>query len=255
MTLPLIGITTVRTTDSNGRIYDGLSQAYSTAIALAGGIPVLIPQSTIETANDLTPLHSLYQRLDGVLLPGGGDVHPDYYGEAVSDVDRGISTLRDAIELPLVRWAYEDDLPLLGICRGHQVMNVALGGSLHHDVQLFQGEGAFLSHDADSMTERERLMHTVQIESSSRLFGALGADGQSLAVNSLHHQAVNRLAPVLVASAVADDCIIEGIEAPQARFFMGVQWHPEALVHSVPQMRQLFASFVAACATKTSAGR
>ncbi len=250
MTPPLIGLTAVRAAGDDGRLRDSLSPEYAEAIVQAGGIPVLMPLSTLEVASDLTILRTLYSRLDGILIPGGGDIHPENYGEAPTPTERGISTLRDSVEVHLVRWAYQDDMPLLGICRGHQMMNVALGGSLHHDVRLMQGQNAFVNHDANATFERDRLMHPVYIEPASRLSQALGHDTPFIQVNSMHHQAVNRLSSELVVSSYADDGIVEGIEAPHARFFMGVQWHPEAIVGLMPQMRHLFSAFVAACAHK-----
>lgn len=239
-----------RAADEHGRVRDSLSPDYATAIVHAGGIPILLPLSTVESAADTTILRTLYKRLDGVLIPGGGDIDPAYYGEAITANVRGIIPSRDSIEVQLVRWAYEDNLPLLGICRGHQVMNVALGGSLHHDVKQMQGESAFIAHDGDSVNQRDQLLHTVHVDPASRLYQALGNESASIYVNSLHHQAVNRLSSELVATSYADDGIVEGIEAPKARFFMGVQWHPEVIASLVPQMAHLFHSFVNACTTK-----
>ncbi|PJF39919.1 MAG: gamma-glutamyl-gamma-aminobutyrate hydrolase [Phototrophicales bacterium] len=250
MNLPLIGLTTTHVADDAGRLRESLSYEYTEAVVQAGGVPILIPLSTLQSEEDTVALRAVYERLDGVIIPGGGDIHPEFYGETVHPTSRGISTLRDSVEVQLVRWAYEDDKPLFGICRGHQMINVALGGTLHHDVKALQGQSAFINHDANAVHERELLMHTVSVDSSSRLFKALGAASNSVAVNSLHHQAVNRLSSELMVSALADDGIIEGVEAPKARFFMGVQWHPEALVRNVPQMAQLFRTFVAACIEK-----
>lgn len=242
---PLIGITTVRSVGADTRIRDGLTQDYSKAIANAGGIPVLIPLSTLEVEDDGRLLHALYQRLDGLVLPGGGDVHPAEYGAYVDDTIRGVSAIRDAVELRLARWAFADNMPLLGICRGHQVLNIALGGTLYNDIPSLQGSAATLRHDADHELERDRLMHQVTVVSESRLARAL--QSTQLDVNSLHHQAIDRLAEPLVLTATAEDGIIEGVEAPQHRFMVGVQWHPEAIA-TLPTMANLFRSFIEACA-------
>lgn len=247
MNLPLIGLTTARIQDEEGRVRDSLTQEYSQAVVQAGGIPVLIPLSTIESGNtDL--LRALYERLDGVIIPGGGDVHPEYYGDFVTDYDRGISRLRDKAELTLVQWAYEDDCPLLGICRGHQVVNVALGGTLIHDIKT-KLNGTSLEHDSQKIEERSLVIHDVEINPDSQLAKVLGLT--SIGVNSIHHQAVDKIAPPLVATAFTSDGIIEGIEVPNAMFLIGVQWHPEAIVDTVPEMRTLFTNFVKVCAEQS----
>lgn len=250
---PFIGLTTVQIEGEDKRLRDSLTVEYAEAVVKAGGVPILIPLSTLESSEDETLLRHLYRRLDGILLPGGGDIHPEVYGKSETSIIRGTSRIRDDVEKQLVRWAFEDDVPLLGICRGHQMMNVALGGSLHIDVETMQNGNSTIKHDADAVRERDRLMHDVYVEPASRLAGALGNKGEPILVNSLHHQAVNQLSPELVATSYADDGIVEGIEAPKSRFFMGVQWHPEAIVKHVPQMQQLFCSFVSASATRSIA--
>jgi putative glutamine amidotransferase len=244
MNPPLIGLTTTRIQDESGRVRDSLTQEYAQAVVQAGGLPVLIPLSTIESGEtDL--LRALYERLDGVIIPGGGDIHPEYYGDYVTDYDHDISRLRDKAEITLVQWAYEDDCPLLGICRGHQVVNVALGGTLIHDIDA-KLNGSGLEHDAHTIAQRSQVAHEVEISPDSRLADILGLT--SIGVNSIHHQAVDKIAPSLVATAFTSDGIIEGVEAPTATFLIGVQWHPEAIVDTVPEMRILFANFVKICA-------
>lgn len=248
MTRPLIGLTTLRFKTKNGLTRDGLTKEYSQAIVQAGGLPVLMPLATVEN-HDLEVLRALYERLDGILIPGGGDVHPSEYGQYVTEYERGVSRLRDKAEIQLIRWSYEDNRPTFGICRGHQVINVALGGTLHHD--LLAVTGTTIRHDRDNVIEgRLELAHEVELKADSRLHTIFGT--VQLAVNSLHHQAVENVAPPLIATAYAEDGIIEGIEAPNAHFFLGVQWHPEGLVHHVPAMRALFEQFIEACKTKKS---
>lgn len=244
---PLIGLTTVRAAGADGRVRDSLTLDYAQAIVQAGGLPVLIPLSMLNNG-DVSNLHALYKRFDGILLPGGGDVHPDFYHEDSTDALRGMSRLRDQVEIELSRWAYQDHLPLLGICRGHQLLNVALGGSLHQDIKTMQNGSSTIQHDADSVLERDRMMHTIDIAPEAQLAHILGCT--RLEVNSLHHQSVNVLADALIATAYAPDGILEGVEVTGHPFFIGVQWHPEAIAH-LPEMQLLFKAFVAASENRT----
>ncbi len=238
---PLIGITTVRLhAKRDSRLRDALSQPYANAVVQAGGAPVLIPLGTLETGDEAI-LRVIYERVDGIMLPGGGDIHPRFFNDDVSEFSRGIHELRDKVELTLARWSYEDDRPVLGICRGHQVINVALGGTLLHDITATLNGNA-LAHDQEIRTT---LAHEVQINPNSRLATLLETD--CLPVNSLHHQAVKDLAPPLTATAYSSDGIIEGIEVPEARFCVGVQWHPEDIVQQSPPMQTLFRRFVETC--------
>jgi putative glutamine amidotransferase len=145
----------------------------------------------------------------------------------------------------LIRWAVRDGKPVLGVCRGIQVLNVAAGGSLYQDLRAQRGNG--IKHDyfpMDGPYSRDMLAHGVRVTPGSRLAGILGAEETQ--VNSMHHQAIKDLAPGLLASAVAPDGLIEGIEGANGQYVVGVQWHPEELVETMPAMRQLFASFVEA---------
>ena len=186
---------------------------------------------------------SIYQRLDGLLLPGGVDVDPALYGEARHPELGKVNDALDEAELVLTRWALEDDLPLLGICRGIQVLNVAAGGSLYQDVPA-QIPGALQHRFSSSKYPRDHRGHAVRIRPDSRLAQVFGA--VDLAVNSRHHQAVKDVAPGFVVTAQAPDGVIEGLEKPEARFAVGVQWHPESLAASDPQMLALFQALVQA---------
>lgn len=229
---PLIGITTASYTD-NGILYNRSYNAVPRAVAQAGGLPVLIPTGIGEDA-----LREIYERLDAVLLPGGPDVDPSVYGQEKHSTTR-IDAPRDAIELPLARWAAADDLPMFGICRGHQVINVALGGSLIQDLPS-QRE---LVHDIPDGQPRSTILHAVTVEPNSKLASILGE--AEVPVNSLHHQAVDQIAPGMVITAYSPDGIIEATEMPDKRFAVSVQWHPEDLTHE-PTMRRLFEAFVEA---------
>ncbi len=196
---------------------------------------------------EMPTLRRIYERLDGIVLSGGGDVDPARYSaESVSPYTEGIDSGRDEAEIQLVRWAVEDDRPLLAICRGIQVLNVALGGTLIQDIR----EEVIHSLRHEAPTDKWFVIptHMVTVAPDSRLGMALGLADHRLAVNSLHHQAVGTIAPGLQVVAHADDGIIEGLELPEKRFVIGVQWHPEALVDEHPPMHRLFEALVRAAA-------
>jgi len=206
-------------------------------ITAASGAPVLIPLNL-----DKGALRAIYERLDGLLLAGGVDVHPRYYGETVHEKCDRIEEERDTVELTLTRWALDESLPILGICRGIQVLNVAGGGTLYQDIAS-QLPGA-LKHDFWSGYPRNYLAHKVTISEDSKLADILGQS--QVAVNSEHHQAVKDLASTFQAVAWAPDGIIEAIESREHPFALGVQWHPEEMLEDTPPMRRLFEEFVSA---------
>lgn len=213
---------------------------YPHAVEVAGGAPVMIPHDV-----DRDALRRIYARLDGVVLSGGGDVDPTCYGaQTVSPYTMGVDLQRDEAELQLVRWALDDGKPLLAICRGIQVLNVALGGTLIQDIRE-ERPGA-LRHEAASDAWFTRLSHDVLVDPASRLYTILGIDDRRLPVNSLHHQALDSLGEGLAVAAHAEDGIVEGVEVPGLPFAVGVQWHPEALVDQHPPMRRLFEALVGA---------
>ncbi|HEC22211.1 MAG TPA: gamma-glutamyl-gamma-aminobutyrate hydrolase family protein [Chloroflexi bacterium] len=239
---PLIGISLAahRLADSEtGGSVLRVRPTYAHAVAVAGGTPVLIPLYVgAET------LRSIYERLDGIVLSGGGDVDPSYYGAERSPYTVRVNRERDEVELQLTRWACAEDKPLLAICRGIQVLNVALGGTLIQDIRD-EISGA-LRHDANSDVWFERPAHTITLTDGSRLQRALGVGEGPLEVNSLHHQALKDVATALDVVARASDGIVEGVEMPERRFIVGVQWHPETLVDEHPPMRRLFEALVRA---------
>jgi putative glutamine amidotransferase len=232
---PLIGITARHDTTSEKLRSVMLLQAYVTAIIDAGGAPILIPPELPEDG-----WRVLLDRLDGVLFSGGADIGLEHFdGEPHPTVE--VNPVRDELELPLLRAAVEADKPTLGICRGFQVMNVALGGSLYTHI-IDQLPNA-LEHQWYSLQPRTYLAHPVRVEEGTRLAEILGAP--LLDVNSLHHQGIKDLAPSLKPTAYAPDGLIEGIELPDRKFAMAVQWHPEWMT-SHEEMRRLFARFVEA---------
>jgi putative glutamine amidotransferase len=220
-----------------------MGQQYVRVLTAAGAVPWVIPL----LQNDEQTLRQIYDRLDGVFLTGGVDVEPSCYGEPRHERCGETDPPRDWTELALLRWAMRDGKPVLGVCRGVQVINVAAGGSLYQDLHAQYPQA--IKHDcfphAGGYT-RTSLVHTVRIERGSRLGRILGSD--EMTVNSMHHQAIKQLAPGLVASAFAPDGLIEGIEGSNGQFLVGVQWHPEELVESDPVMRRLFSAFVSVAA-------
>jgi putative glutamine amidotransferase len=178
-----------------------------------------------------------------LLLPGGEDVDPAFYGEARHEKCGRVSLDRDETELALARWAMEEGKPLFAICRGIQVLNVAQGGSLYQDIQT-QVPGTD-KHDWYPDHPRDRQSHTLEIVPRTRLAQLSGTT--SLPVNSLHHQAIKEAAPGLVVVAHAEDGIVEAVEAPDHPFALGVQWHPEELASRDARAQRLFDAFVEAC--------
>jgi putative glutamine amidotransferase len=238
---PLIGVSTSITVDkSPERAY--VNTAYLRAIQAAGGIPVLLPPQL-----DAEALATLWDRLEGLVLTGGGDIDPARFGETRHAATDEVSPARDALELDLVHRALEDDVPLFAICRGVQVVNVALGGSLYQDIADQYGDAAGSKRTPlrHSQTEpRDRPTHAVKVMGEgTRLATIVGA--LELAVNSMHHQAIKTLGRGLREVAWAPDGIIEGVElADGDRFVVGVQWHPEELVARDAAARSLFAALV-----------
>lgn len=237
MPAPLIGVTSNFSPSNDGRMGTiVVGEAYIQAVLRAGGLPIVIP---VGLSDD--ELSSLFSRLDGVLLTGGGDIDPKQFQGVAHPRVYGIDARRDRIEVALVKLAADSGKPFLGICRGIQVINVALGGTLYTDV-ADQMAGA-TRHDFYPDIPRDYLAHYVSIAPGSRLAGCLG--GEKFEVNSLHHQGIERLADSLVAVAHAADALIEGVELPGHPFGLGVQWHPECLQDYEPQ-RQLFQALVKA---------
>jgi len=238
---PIIGITTQTLEAVPGELPRCwvMSQRYVDVLTSVGAIPWVIPLTT-----DMSTLRALYERLDGVFLPGGVDMDPDQYSESRLPVCGVIDPDRDRVEVALVRWAMAERKPVLAVCRGVQVLNVAAGGTLYQD--LAEWCEAAIKHDYWPMEPRQRrdLVHEVHIEAGTQLASIIGAGATT--VNSMHHQGIKQLAPGLVVNARAPDGLIEGVEGRDESYLLGVQWHPEELVESDPAMRRLFESFIEA---------
>ncbi len=237
----VIGITTLQGKNPSGLSTVMLLQAYVHAILQAGGVPVLIPSMLAEAGWDV-----LYQRLDGILFSGGGDIGLDHFGgqphPRVDDVD----PLRDSVELSLVQAVVQDGKPFLGICRGIQTVNVGLGGTLYtHLPEQFPSR---IDHTYPG-NMRTVLVHEVKLEEGTRI--AEVVDEPILNVNSLHHQGLKDIAPGLRVTGYAPDGLVEAVELPEHPFGLAVQWHPEWLTDQQPT-RNLFRAFVQAAEKKQS---
>lgn len=236
---PVVGLPTLAIPPGPKPPRFGINQSYVRALTSAGCAPVLIP-----ILDDDERLRAIYERLDGIVFPGGADVAPHEYGEEPIDNLNVVEAPRDRTELTLARWAFADDLPTLGICRGQQLLNVALGGSLYQDLR-HQGVTQVEHSDADGRA-RTALTHRVRLDPDSRLAQLI--DETSIDVNSLHHQAVKSVAPPLRVTGKSDDGVIEAIESPDRRFWIAVQWHPEE-IDEIPWVRRLFQGFAKAAQT------
>lgn len=236
---PLIGVTTSITIDKYPeRAY--VNSAYLGAVQQAGGVPVLLPPQLAPSA-----LATLRERLDGLVLTGGGDLDPARFGEPAHAAVYEVSAARDALELDLVGEALDRGVPLLAICRGIQVLNVALGGTLVQNIasefRPSPGLGAPLDHSQKA--PRDQPTHPVKVMAEGTRLGAI-VGASELDVNSFHHQAIKRLGRGLREVAWAPDGVVEGVELEDGRFVVGIQWHPEDLVGHDPAARKLFAALV-----------
>lgn len=210
-----------------------LIPGYMKMITEEGALPLMLPLTSDEAL-----LSAALDGLDGIVLTGGQDVSPSLYGEEKKETCGRCAEMRDAMEKTLLRMAEERDLPLLGICRGLQIMNAVYGGSLYQD----------LPTEYESSVEHEmkppynRGCHEVRLEKGRYLHTLL--QRESISVNSRHHQAIRRLAPPLEALAYSEDGLIEAIRLPGKRFFLGVQWHPELLYETDEATKTLLHAFL-----------
>ena len=277
---PLIGITGGL---DRGKQQVYLRQAYLQAVAAAGGLPVVLPVG-IETA----ALSFYLERLDALILPGGGDIGPAFFGESPQPGLGKVSMERDEFELELTVQAFKRDMPILGICRGMQILNVAAGGDLYQDLpsQYFRSDAIQHQQEPGALSPN---FHPVRVVAESRLaqllnfhkavgpkatgpkaagresadlpnfwpefdsgsgYKAAASPGLTISVNSRHHQAIRKLAAGLEVSAYAPDGIIEAIETSRGSLVIGVQWHPEDIWEADPRFLGLFQGLVEAAARR-----
>ena len=234
---PLIGVTTWQSPRPSNRFQYAVSSEYVAAVEEAGGIAVTLPAQP-----EAVP--ELIAALDALILTGGGDIDPVQYGQSLHPATRSIDPDRDRFELDLTRMAVQRGLPLLGICRGIQVLNVALGGSLIQDIP--DQVPAALVHQTPE--DVPIATHHVRLQPNSRLAALIQSTG--LLTNSDHHQAIQSLAPVLRAVAWSQDDVVEAVESTDQAFIIGVQWHPELMFRDAAPHRLLFAGLVDACANR-----
>ncbi|MBW4844038.1 MAG: gamma-glutamyl-gamma-aminobutyrate hydrolase family protein [Lachnospiraceae bacterium] len=235
MRKPLIGLTPAHDMES-GDVK--ARPTYMRALKAAGAIPVVMPLDASEE-----DLKQLSQDLDGFLFTGGPDVHPFLFGEETQAHCGNVSPARDKMEISLLPMIMELQKPILGICRGIQVLNIALGGNIWQDIPSQVTRDFPLAHSQPFSYDMP--CHTVVLTEGSLL--ARISESSSIKVNSMHHQAVKDLAPGLIASAYSTDYLIEALEMPDYPFFIGVQWHPEYLWEKNKEAFRLFQTFVKAC--------
>ena len=243
---PFIGITcnTMPATDVNvkngiaapGQDFQGLAVDYINALEKAGAIPVILP-----VVKDLEGAKSLWERLDGILLSGGNDVSPELYNECIKKECGALDHARDTYEVAAARYFVAQNRPVLGICRGIQLLNAALGGSNYQDLP---SEG-FERHTILDY-ERNEPTHCVKVEKEGLLFDIL--QSEEIAVNSFHHQAVHCPAENMNIEAQSKEGVIEAVSVKDHTFALAVQWHPEMMFDSEQQFG-LIQAFVRACQT------
>ncbi|MBQ5370029.1 MAG: gamma-glutamyl-gamma-aminobutyrate hydrolase family protein [Bacteroidaceae bacterium] len=227
---PLIGIM-----GNYGAKGSELAEAYYRSIEAAGGMPVVIPP-----VDNPSQLYNLLARIDGLMLSGGADVNPLYWGEDPLPQLGGINSARDKVELLAVRLAYDCGLPMFGICRGVQVIVAALGGKVYQDIAAEHDGGYLIKHSQDA--PRFTPTHRVQADSDSLVAKLLGTE---FAVNSFHHQAVKEGGPKLRVTARSADGVAEAVESNEMKSIWGVQWHPESFIlNNDRRMMPLFQHFV-----------
>jgi putative glutamine amidotransferase len=221
---------------SNRPIY-GNNRTYVHAVESAGGLPILIPM-----LKDLHNLEDLLPRLDGILFSGGIDIQPSLYGESKHPKTDGFDPELDDFEVVVANWALQEDIPILGVCRGMQLLNVVLVGSLYQDIASQRADA--LEHCRRDMP-RTALTHGVTVEADSIMEQILGTS--KVLINSLHHQAIKEPGVGVHISGRAEDGIAELLEVPTHRFLLGVQGHPEEIYSQVGPFSKLFEAFVQAC--------
>jgi putative glutamine amidotransferase len=242
---PVVGIPT-QTLQSLGGVSSEIppswvmSQRYILTLTATGAIPWMIPLVDDDT------LRGIYEELDAVFLPGGADIDARTYGETPHHKSDTTDRERDRVEVALAKWAVVDGKPVLGVCRGLQLINVAAGGTLYQD--LADEMPGSIKHDyfpfAGAHHTRDFLAHEVCVAEGTRLAKFVGSG--PVRVNSMHHQGVKELGRGLVVTAEAPDGLIEALEGEDDSYLVAVQWHPEALTDNDARTRHLFADFIEA---------
>lgn len=239
MKKPVIGIAGNLYYEDNPTVigvpYDFNNNNYSKCISKAGGIPIYLP-----VINDISVMDGQLSIIDGLLLPGGDDINPLFYNNLPKPLQGHSFEAVDSYQIYLIKKALKLNIPILGICRGLQTLNVASGGTLYQDVSYANPN--HIQHKQDSFLSN--LSHPINIVPKSIVYDILGAD---YIVNSSHHQCIKDVAPCFFVTATSPDGIIEGIEMKSSNFVIGVQWHPEMLSHVDEKMLNIFNRFIISC--------
>jgi putative glutamine amidotransferase len=250
MSRPLIGLTAGEVKDKtrfDSIVVHGQSYTYVNAAVSAGGAPFVIPLTT-----DLDALRKVYDILHGVMLCGGNDLNPKLYGQDPYETTVEISDLRDEVEKQLLLWALEDKKPVLGICRGMQLVNVIHGGTLHQHIPTDIPDASNHTLSTD-LADNHNIAHKLKIDPESRLAKIL--ESETIGVNTHHHQAINKLGGGLKATAYSEDGLIEALESTDPKtYLICVQSHPESLASNKEiGWQKLFRSFTEAAQQSSSA--
>lgn len=238
MNKPIIGVVGSLLDESRANIMEStervfISEKFISSVECAGGIPLILPH-----VHDMEDIKAQVDVCDGILLCGGMDIHPIYYGEEPHENLGFVNSKEDEYQIKVARITLNLHKPILGICRGHQLLNIVCGGTLYQDMS----EVPLNTIKHDQMSKRYEPYHSINIEKNSKLEKILGS---STLVNSLHHQCIKELGAGLEATAYAKDGVIEAIEMPDHDFVMGLQWHPEEMaMHRDKYMLEIFKEFI-----------
>ena len=238
MKKPIIGVVGSLSDESRANIMEStervfISEKFINCVEKAGGIPLILPH-----VNDMEDVKAQIDACDGIILCGGMDIHPLYYGEEPHHNLGFVNSKEDEYQIKIARITLNLHKPILGICRGHQLLNVVCGGTLYQD--LSEILSSTIKHD--QIPKRYEPYHSINIANGTKLEKILG---NNTMVNSIHHQCIKELGTGLKATAYAKDGVIEAIEMPGRDFIMGVQWHPEEMaVRGDGNMIEIFKEFV-----------